>query len=123
MIFAGLGFRSAAPAASLAEALRLALAKTTLQPEALATLPHKVTAPALRELADSIGLPIHGAVVAGQHTATQSPRIQVGFDTGSVAEASALAAAGPGAQLVVSRVVSADGMATAAIATGKGLML
>jgi len=123
MIFAGLGFRSAAPAASLAEALRLALAKTTLQPEALATLPHKTTAPALRDLAAVMGLPVHAVAVAGQPTATQSPRIQAGFHTGSVAEAAALVAAGPGAQLVVSRVVSADGMATAAIAAGKGLML
>jgi hypothetical protein len=37
-----------------------------------------------------------------------------------VAEASALAAAGPGAVLVVGRSVSPDGMAVAAIAEGVG---
>ncbi|NNK15876.1 MAG: precorrin methylase, partial [Sulfitobacter sp.] len=35
---------------------------------------------------------------------------------GSLAEAAALAAAGPNARLVAARVVSGDGMATAAIA-------
>jgi cobalt-precorrin 5A hydrolase len=38
------------------------------------------------------------------------------FGTGSIAEASALVAAGPGARLRGPRAVSADGTATAAIA-------
>jgi cobalt-precorrin 5A hydrolase len=37
---------------------------------------------------------------------------------GSVAEAVALAAAGPGARIVVARVISSDRMATCAIAQG-----
>ena len=38
---------------------------------------------------------------------------------GSLAEAAALAAAGPGATLVVNRIISSDGMATCAIAQSK----
>ncbi|MHA6346914.1 cobalamin biosynthesis protein, partial [Roseivivax sp. CAU 1761] len=41
------------------------------------------------------------------------------YDTGSVAEAAALAAAGPGARLLGPRAVSPDGCATCALAQGK----
>jgi cobalt-precorrin 5A hydrolase len=51
-----------------------------------------------------------------QETPTKSDRIERQFGTGSLAEAAALAAAGPGATLLAVRVVSGDGMATAAIA-------
>jgi cobalt-precorrin 5A hydrolase len=50
---------------------------------------------------------------------TQSARVRERFGTGSVAEASALAAAGPGARLLGPRVISGDGLATAAIAERK----
>ena len=50
---------------------------------------------------------------------TQSAKVAERFGTGSVAEAAALAAAGPGAQLLGPRVVSGDGLATAAIAIGR----
>lgn len=121
MIVAGLGFRTAATQASLAEALGLALAQSGKPLDALATVPHKATAPVLRALAAELGLPIHAVDVAGQATPTQSARVVAGFATGSVAEAAALVAAGQAARLVVGRVVSADGMATAAIAEGKGV--
>lgn len=120
MIVAGLGFRTTTPQASMAEAIGLALARTGGRLDALATLPHKATAPALRALAAELGLPIHAVAVAGQATTTRSARVQAIFGTGSVAEATALVAAGPGARLVVSRVVSTDGMATAAIAEANG---
>ncbi len=54
--------------------------------------------------------------LAAQPVLTRSERVAERFGTGSVAEAAALAAAGPGARLVAPRVVSTDGMATAAIA-------
>lgn len=118
----GLGFRAAAPQASLAEAVQSALSQTAdNRADALATVPHKAAAPAIQSLAVTMGLPVWAVDVAGQDTPTQSARIVAGFETGSLAEAAALVAAGPGARLIVGRVVSADGMATVAIAERKGL--
>ena len=122
MIIAGLGFRGAATQASLTEVLGAALALApAVRLDALATAPHKATVAVIRSLAVTMGLPLWAVEVAGQVTPTQSARILAAFDTGSVAEAAALAAAGPGARLIVGRMVSADGMATVAIAEGKGL--
>ncbi|MGL6210558.1 MAG: cobalamin biosynthesis protein [Paracoccaceae bacterium] len=120
MRVAGLGFRSVAPLASLEEALGAALAADDLPLDAVAALPQKAGSPVMLALAKKLGLPVWAVEVAGVHTPTQSARIVAGFGTGSVAEAAALAAAGPGARLVVGRRVSADGMATAAIAEGMG---
>lgn len=112
---AGFGFRAGAGAASLRDALERAGAGVDL----LATAAEKVEAPAFRTLARDLGLPVAGIAadcLARQRTLTRSPRVADRFGTGSLAEAAALAAAGPGARLVGPRVVSADGMATAAIA-------
>ena len=57
---------------------------------------------------------------AGIATPTQSQLITEKFGTGSVAEAAALAAAGPRARLITTRTVSQDRTATAAIAEGDG---
>ena len=73
----------------------------------------------LRWLAALMGLPVHAVTpdaLAAQTCITHSPRVQALYGTGSVAEAAALAAAGPGARLLAPRAQSADGMATAAIA-------
>jgi cobalt-precorrin 5A hydrolase len=48
--------------------------------------------------------------------ATHSPQIEKHRGVGSVCEAAALAAAGIGARLIVSRLISADRTATAAAA-------
>jgi cobalt-precorrin 5A hydrolase len=61
-------------------------------------------------------VPIPEAVLQGVSTPTRSPRILARFGTGSLAEACALVAAGPGARLVQPRVISADGCVTAALA-------
>ena len=53
--------------------------------------------------------------VAGVETPTQSPRVQALHNTGSVAEAAALAGCGPGARLVLTRIISPCGRATIAI--------
>lgn len=138
MMVAGLGFRADAPLSSLREALELALERArvhTLEqgrdqllaqscPEApaspilhaLASAPSKALAPALQDLAQALGLAVIAAPVTGIPTPTQSARVQTAFGTGSVAEASALSALGPNARLIVTRVQSRDGMATAAIA-------
>ncbi|MBB6559778.1 cobalt-precorrin 5A hydrolase [Acidovorax soli] len=51
-----------------------------------------------------------------QPVATQSARLIARYGTGSVAEAAALAAAGPQAQLLLPRRVAQDGSATLAVA-------
>lgn len=120
MRVAGIGFRGAAGLASLQDALQRALDAAgggTL--DALVSEAAKSREPAFRELAQLLQLPGLGVTQADLEqmiTPTQSQRIQDRFGTGSLAEAVALAGAGPQAQLVVQRVISGDGMATAAIA-------
>ncbi len=118
MIAAGIGFRSAAPVASLQAALTLAMAQGGLTPQTLATAAAKATAPQITKLSRTLDLPLQGVDVAGMITPTQSLQSLQTYATGSVAEAAALIAAGPGARLIVRRVTSPDGMATAALAEG-----
>ena len=115
MRVAGLGFRSHASLASLQAALTLAEAQGG-PAEALATLPARAGAPALLALAQARGLPVLAVAVAGIATQTHSARIMARHATGSVAEAAALAAAGPDASITVARIVAPDGMATCAMA-------
>jgi len=115
MIVAGFGFTSNATTASLADAL----AQHDVQPDALATLSEK--AAALQGLADAQALPVIAVTpqdAATQTTLTHSPRSHAEKGTPSVAEATALAAAGPDATLTGSRSISQDRMATCAIAQG-----
>ncbi|MBL4929724.1 cobalamin biosynthesis protein [Fuscibacter oryzae] len=114
MRVAGLGFRSAATVDDLHDALHLAGGRVDL----LATDATKAKAPALTALATRLNLPIRAVRVAGQPTPSTSPRVQAKFATGSLSEAAALVAAGPGACLVTPRVATPNGMATAAIAEG-----
>lgn len=111
----GLGFRAGASLASLKDAI--AALPPGPPPGALATAAGKVAHPALRALAAELGLPILGAgpaALGAQATLSHSPASAALYGTGSVAEAAALAAAPAGAVLDGARVVSADGMATAA---------
>ena len=120
MRFAGIGFRSAADLSSLQDALQKALSATDGGViDALVTEAAKARENVFRELAQVMRMPGMGVTqtdLAQMLTPTQSQRIQDQFGTGSLAEAAALAAAGPGARLLAERVVSSDGMATAAIA-------
>ena len=117
MIVAGFGFRGAATVASL----RDALAQTGGQPQALAAPHDKAGADCLIQLAQSLFLPVlaidPGALQAAK-TLTQSPLVRARRSTGSVAEAAALAGAGPGARLIGARCISSDRLATAALAKG-----
>lgn len=118
MIVAGFGFRSETTLAALQDAL--ARAGGAAGVTHLATLAAK--APALALLGDATGLPVIALApeaLQGQPTLTRSTRVKTLHGTGSVAEAAALAAAGPGARLRGQRAVSADGTATAAIAEAK----
>lgn len=117
MKIAGLGFRSAAPESALAQAIAL----TGHKPDALATAEGKAHAPQIKALAATLGLPLIAVPegdLANQPVLTHSPRVAARFGTGSLAEAAALAAAGPQARLLGPRVQTQDGMATAAIAEG-----
>ncbi|PKP72936.1 MAG: precorrin methylase [Alphaproteobacteria bacterium HGW-Alphaproteobacteria-6] len=112
---AGFGFRGTATVASLADALARAGGRADL----VATAADKAAAPAFVGFAAQCGLAVRAVgrdELAGVDTLTHSARVAARFGTGSLAEAAALAAAGPGARLLGPREVSADGLATAAIA-------
>jgi len=119
VIVAGFGFRVGTGLASLRAALALAQQG---QPAVthLATVRDKVEA--LMPLAEALGLPLR-VVLPGElsvvATLTRSSASLVARATGSVAEASALSAAGAGARLLGPRHVSPDRMATCAIAAGR----
>ncbi|OWU72950.1 precorrin methylase [Marinibacterium profundimaris] len=120
MIAAGFGFREGAGVESLADALQAARAGGPA-PEVIATLPAKAGHDALRALADRLALPLRAVAPDGRPTLTTSPAALAAHGTGSVAEAAALAAAGPGARLIGPRAISSDRMATCAIAVGETL--
>lgn len=118
MIVAGFGFRQAASVDSLLDALDRARAAQT--PDLIATAEDKATAPVFQALSDHLHLPIRAIaqdVLAQVETPTRSVTLRALRGSGSVAEAAALVAAGPGASLLGPRVVSADRMATCALAT------
>lgn len=115
MRIAGMGFRRDAPVASLRAVLAL-VEQAGGAATALATAPGKAGAPALRKLAAERGLAVLAVAVEGVETYHHSPRVQALHGTGSLAEAAALVAAGPGARLTVARITAPDGMATCAMA-------
>lgn len=125
MRVAGFGFRGGAALASLQDALARAMAQAGQAPlDALVTESAKSRAPVFREMSMVMALPGLGLRIDDLQkmiTPTQSQRVLDQFGTGSLCEAAALAAAGPGAVLVAARVISGDGMATAAIADLKGM--
>jgi cobalt-precorrin 5A hydrolase len=121
MKVAGLGFKRDVTLASLREALLAAGGPEGLA--AVATVSDKADEEVLKQLARECGLPIKAVaaeMLVGIDTPTQSKLVVEKFGTGSGAEAAALAAAGPRARLIATRVVSQDRTATAAIAEGDG---
>jgi len=121
MIVAGFGFRKAATADSLRDALARAAGKHKVT--AFAAPEDKAQASCVRELAGEMAEKVHAVApddLSRQTTATEAPRVRAARGTGSVAEAAALAAAGPGARLLAPRSISADRLATCAIAMGDG---
>ena len=125
MTVAGLGFRAQSNVASLRAALNAALEVaqasqgTAITLTALATAADKAAHPALLQLAADLQLPIapiHLPQLASQ-SATPSAHVPARYGAHSVAEAAALAAAGPAAVLLTHRCTSPDRMATAALAS------
>ncbi|NEY91530.1 cobalamin biosynthesis protein [Tabrizicola oligotrophica] len=115
MRVAGIGFRQGVPLDTLRGVLR-AVEALGGPAEALASLPEKAADARLQSLAAERGLPLYPVAVAGLATPTRSLRIMARHGTGSVAEAAALAACGPGAKITVARITAPDGMATCAMA-------
>ncbi|MFY0617818.1 cobalamin biosynthesis protein [Shimia sp.] len=118
MKVAGFGFRQSATLDSLRNALA---ACDIADVVAIATPIDKVHNEAFASLAADLSLPvitIEAEAMQAVKTATQSSKVLEKRQTGSVAEACALVAAGPNAILLKSRNVSDDRLATCAIAQG-----
>jgi cobalt-precorrin 5A hydrolase len=119
----GVGFRGEASAQSIAEVLDMVAARAALPgvARAIAVSDDKAAHPALRAAARAAQLPIEAVAAAAMRAAdaqvvTRSEQVKKRRGVGSVCEAAALAAAGTGARLVVTRIVSADRHVTAAAA-------
>ena len=118
MIVAGFGYRTGADQASLHSALALAQAG---HPSVTALAAPADKAALLAPLAEALAVPLIAVLpeeLRAVPTPTRSPASLTARHTGSVAEASALAAAGEGARLIAHRHISTDRMATCAIAEG-----
>lgn len=128
MIVAGIGCRKGTSAAEVRAALARALDDSGLGPDALtllATSAAKLGEAGIREAADALGLALKGVEqpaleAAAARVETRSARVQILTGVPSVAEAAALAAAGPLARLICRRV--AVGPATCALAEGKAVL-
>ena len=120
MTVLGLGFRADAGVQSLRDAVRAAKAAVP-GPHvvtALATAQDKAAWPALAQFAVELGLPVIGVPLAllARQPAALSAQVPLRYGGRSLAEAAALAVAGPQGRLLASRAVSSDGKATAALA-------
>ena len=122
MIVAGVGCRKGTAAAEIGAAIAAALERCGLAAGALtliATSSAKGTEPGIQGAASALGLPMvlveqRALEDAGERTATKSQRVLLRTGVPSLAEAAALAAAGPAARLIAPRV--AVGGATCALA-------
>lgn len=121
MIVAGVGFSSNCGPLELANLVREAEAAADRAASALATPDWKAEAACLKTAAAMLDLPVLPVgpdelnAVAGR-VSTESAAARAAADVGSVAEAAALAAAGPGSRLTLARITSAH--ATCALSEG-----
>ncbi|MEM6385033.1 MAG: cobalamin biosynthesis protein [Pseudomonadota bacterium] len=117
MKVAGFGFRRGAKLESLLAALDAAGGPAGLS--AIATVTNKAETDVFLALADHLALPIEAVAtdaLSSVVVATRSEKSNAMYGTGSLSEAAALIAAGPMATLLSPRAISADSMATCAIA-------
>jgi cobalt-precorrin 5A hydrolase len=126
----GLGFRDGATAQSIGEVLADVIAQTAMPDVAtvLAVAEDKAAHPGLLAAAQANHLSIKSVApamlrAADARVTTRSERVLRQRGVGSVCEAAALAVAGSNARLVVTRQVSADRNATAAVALSKDILL
>ncbi len=112
---AGIGFREAAQVESLLDALARAGAGDLRHIALPAVKLRHHAAMQLSRLGYHLH-PVTAAALSGPQTLTNSAASRAAHGTGSVSEACALAVLGRAARLVGPRVISGDGMATAAVA-------
>jgi cobalt-precorrin 5A hydrolase len=125
MIAAGIGCRRGTAAPEIEAAIRAALARANIAADALdviATIEAKRAEAGIRDAAEKLGVafvvvPQRELAAASDHIETRSDRALALAGVGSVAEAAALAAAGPAARLLSPRLVV--GAATCALAASK----
>ncbi|MBV1701054.1 MAG: precorrin-6y C5,15-methyltransferase (decarboxylating) subunit CbiE [Hyphomicrobiales bacterium] len=124
VIAIGIGCRGDCTAQAIVDLVRAAMHSLApalaATPAALYTIASKAGQPALREAAASMGMDLHfldteALAAAMPGVKTRSSRVQKLFGVAAIAEAAALAGAGPGAQLCLER-LAANGV-TCAIAT------
>ncbi|MEZ5702599.1 MAG: cobalamin biosynthesis protein [Burkholderiaceae bacterium] len=120
---AGLGFCQRASIEAMREVLEQALmaaesAHGTVSLQGVATAEDKVAQAAIVRLAEDMALPLMAVplTLLPAQAAQPRPRVPARYGAHSLAEAAALAAAGPGAVLAGPRQVDGKGQATAAIA-------
>ncbi|MFQ3788381.1 cobalamin biosynthesis protein [Halomonas sp. A29] len=116
IMVAGLGFRREARLASLIDALEQLEAQHGSVDRLAAT---RTLLPLVQELGRARGIPVIGVedeALPSAVTLSRSRHSLRARGTGSVAEAVALLAAGSGAELLGPRLISADRLATAAVA-------
>jgi cobalt-precorrin 5A hydrolase len=124
MIVAGIGLRAGASWKEIVELVMMAAAKAALSPQdldGLATLESRAQEAGFVAAARHLELPGIGVTpealrAMAKGIRTHSPRVQAIHGVGSVAEASALAAAGTEARLLLPRIASAK--VTCALAQG-----
>jgi cobalt-precorrin 5A hydrolase len=122
MIAAGIGCRSGAPASDIEAAIRTALARAHMDAaalDAIATIAAKENETGIDAAAQVFGVvlivvPERELLAAEGRVETRSARVAAFAGVGSVAEAAALAAAGPASTLIVPRLTV--GAATCALA-------
>ena len=122
MIVAGIGCRRGAPASDIEAAIRAALLRANVAARSLdsiATIAAKNAEVGIQAAAKQFGVPVvlvsdADLQAAEPRTKTRSERVREITGVSSVAEAAALAAAGPSARLISSRLVI--GAATCALA-------
>jgi cobalt-precorrin 5A hydrolase len=122
MIAAGIGCKRGAPASDIETAIRAALARAQIGPDVLAviaTIHAKRAEAGILAAAEKFGVslivvPELQLAAASGRVETHSERVAALAGVGSVAEAAALAAAGPEGKLIVPRLIV--GAATCALA-------
>jgi cobalt-precorrin 5A hydrolase len=127
MIVAGVGCKRGAPAPDIEAAVRAALARANISADALdliATIAAKRGEAGIQAVAEKLGVSVivvsdADLQTASDRTETRSERVLALAGVPSVAEAAALAAAGPTARLISPRLVV--GAATCALAASAQL--
>jgi cobalt-precorrin 5A hydrolase len=125
MIVAGVGCRRGARASDIEAAIRAALSRADITAESLdsiATITAKNAEIGIHAAAEKFGVPVvlvsdADLQAAEPRAQTQSERVRALIGVPSVAEAAALAAAGPSARLISPRLVI--GAATCALAASE----